>query len=478
MKKQLLKIVSLSAVTFLTCLGAAGCNGNSDDGKTVVKFFGWGKAPEQRNFQIMVNAFMEDNPDVKVVYECVDPSNYDTALQNRIKSLPDVFYMADYSFNKWVNTGRLLDISSYVSEEERSKIWPVAINMYQYDLETQTLGKGPGLYGLSKDLGPYSIVYNKTMIKKIFEEKGMTPRYPDPSTPMTWGEFSQYLEDLKYINESGERIWGIGSYEIMHAVYSNNADFWTEDVRTSRIGEKNFADAIQFISNLTRDGLAPSYVDMKASNAYSKFINQTCLMTFMGPWDLAAFWQDTNFEFDVMPTPVGTAEGAVSTSWIGSVALSCRKFSEKEKTKEEAAVRLAKYLTIGDRCAKLNYQLGQAQPNNMEIAKNDWVNNKDLDIETIKSVANNADWAKNLTTEKIQQPASKQVWVDITSANNQIRYHNRARYYLYNESLFENLIKELNSGVIFEGKDNAAEFCANYNSTFQEALDDNAAYYR
>lgn len=460
MKKQLLKIVSFSLVTVFALLGATGCNNENTDGVTTVKFFGWGKAPEQRNFQKMVNAFMEDNPDVKVVYECVDPTNYDTALQNRIKSLPDVFYMPDYSFNKWVNTGRLMDISSYVTEEERSKIWPVAIDMYQYDLETQTLGKGPGLYGLSKDLGPYTIVYNKTMIEKIFKEKGKTPRYPDPSNPMTWNEFANYLEDLKYVDATGERIWGIGSYEIMHAVYSNNADFWTEDVKTSRIGEKNFADAIQFISNLTRDGLAPSYVDMKASNAYSKFVNQTCLMTFMGPWDLAAFWEDTKFEFDIMPTPVGTAEGAKSTSWIGSVAISCRRFSEKEKAKEEAAVRLAKYLTIGERCSTLNYQLGQAQPNNMEIAKIDWVQNV------------------GIQKEKEMQPASKQVWVDITAANNQIRYHNRAKYYLYIESVFDNLIKELNSGVIFEGKDNAAEFCANYNKTFQEALDDNATYYR
>lgn len=476
MKKQLLKILSLASV--FAMVATTGCNNtNTEDDVTTIKFFGWGKAPEQRNFQIMVNAFMEDNPDVKVVYECVDPTNYDTALQSRMKSLPDVFYLADYSFNKMVNTGRLLDMSSYVSEEERSKIWPVAIDMYQYDLKTQTLGKGPGLYGLSKDLGPYSIVYNKTMIEKIYKAKGMEPRYPDPSTPMTWAEFSNYLEELKY-EENGEKIWGIGSYEIMHAVYSNNADFWTEDVKTSRIGEKNFADAIQFISNLTRDGLAPSYVDMKASNAYSKFINQTCLMTFMGPWDLAAFWQDTNFEFDVMPTPVGTAEGAVSTSWIGSVALSCRTFTEKEKAKEEAAVRLAKYLTIGERCAKLNYQLGQAQPNNIEMAKNEWVKNADLTAEEIKKVANNADWAKNLTTEKIQQPASKQVWVDITSGNDKVRYHNRAKYYLYSESVYDNLIKELNSGVIFEGKDNAAEFCAKYNATFQEALNDNAAYYK
>ena len=96
----------------------------------------------------------------------------------------------------------------------------------------------------------------------------------------------------------------------------------------------------------------------------------------------------------------------------------------------------------------------------IEIAKNDWVNNVGIE------------------EEKHKQPASKQVWVDVTSANNQIRYHNRAKYYLYIESVYDNLIKELNSGVIFEGKDNAAEFCAGYNKTFQEALDDNAAYYK
>ena len=459
MKRKIFKGGCLALLISATLLGFAGC-GTPEEGKVTVKFFGWGKAPEQRNFQIMVNAFMEDNPDVKVVYECVDPTNYDTALQSRIRSLPDVFYMPDYSFNKWVNTGRLLDISSYVSQEERSKIWPVAIDMYQYDIPTQTLGQGPALYGLSKDLGPYTIVYNKDMIKKIYASKNMEPRFPSKTTPMTWGEFSTWLEELKYVDpDSGERIWGIGSYEIMHAVYSNNADFWTEDVKTSRIGEKNFSDAIQFISDLTKDGLAPSYVDMKASNAYTKFVNQTCLMTFMGPWDLAAFWADTNFEFDIMPTPVGTAEGAVSTSWIGSVAISCRTFKSSEKEKEEAAVRLAKYLTIGERSATLNYQLGQAQPNTISIAKNDWIQNV------------------GITEKKKKQPESKQVWVDVTSGDNPLVQHrNRAKYYLFNEAVFDDLIKALNSNVIFEGKE-AASFCQQYNAIFQAALDDNASYY-
>ena len=40
----------------------------------------------------------------------------------------------------------------------------------------------------------------------------------------------------------------------------------------------------------------------------------------MGPWDCKQFWNDLTFEFDLMPTPVGPAEGAKSTSWVGSVA--------------------------------------------------------------------------------------------------------------------------------------------------------------
>ena len=90
MKGKFLKTITATLLMAFSVLGVAGCNNansSTDNGITTVKFFGWGKAPEQRNFQKMVNAFMEDNPDVKVVYECVDPTNYDTALQNRIKSL-------------------------------------------------------------------------------------------------------------------------------------------------------------------------------------------------------------------------------------------------------------------------------------------------------------------------------------------------------------------------------------------------------
>lgn len=452
-------------ILFLACLffagSAAACGQSSDNGDiTTIKFFGWGKTQEQRNFQTMVSAFMQDNPDVKVVYECVDSSNYDTALQSRKRSLPDVFYMSDFSFLKWAKSGSLLDMSKYITPEDTNDVWELIYKMYRYDAATKQVGAGDAIYGLGKDLGPYTLVYNKTMIKKIFEEKGMAPVYPSATEPMSWQEYIDYLKQLKYKDASGSTVWGIGSYEIMHAVYSNNADFFTPDARTSRIGEKNFGDAIQFISNLTREGVAPSYVEMKSSNAYTKFLNSQCLMTFMGPWDMAAFWEDTKFEFDIMPTPYGTAEGAVSTSWMGSCAISCRKFTSKEAKKEEAAVRLAKYLCLGDKCAELNYKIGQAQPNVISKASNDWINNV------------------GITDAKQMQPASKSVWLDTTRETEKIKHHIRAKFYLYDGTCFDNLIKELNSSVIYEGKDNALAFCASYEPTFQKGLDDNASYFR
>lgn len=433
------------------------CGGSKPtEGPVTVNFFGWGKPAEQRNFQTMINKFMEINPDIKVVYDCVDPTNYDLALQNRLKSLPDVFYMPDYSFLKYVNSGRLMDISSYITEEERSKVWPVVIDMYQYDRTTKTLGKGPALYGISKDLGPYNLVYNKTLIKEIYESKGLEPVYPSATTPMNWEEYVSYLDGLKY-TKNKETIWGVGSYEIMHAVYSNNADFWTDDVKTSRITEKNFIDAVQWISDLSNVyGVAPTYTAMKGSTAYTKFLNQQCLMTFMGPWDMSAFWDEVKFEYDIMPTPVGMAEGAKSTSWIGSVALSLRTFKESEKAKMDAAVKLTKFLTLDPITARMNYEIGQAQPNVIDIATNEWVNNVGLE-------------GKHLL------PQSKQVWLDVTAANNDIRYHNRAKYYLYAVELYDDLVGDISSAVN-TGTKTAKEFLESQNEAFQKALDDNANY--
>lgn len=457
-KRKLLPTLCLIGASLLLASCGNETGGEDDDGQTLINFFGWGSAEEQENFQIMINSFMEDNPDVKVSYEATSATNYSKLLQTKARNLPDVFYMPDYDFLQWVSAGRLLDISPYVSEEELSAIWPVAQTMFKYDADTKKLGQGNALYGLAKDLGPYSLVYNKTAMLQIIETKGLKDesgnklQLPSATDPMSWSEFVNYFTKFK---NNEYNAYPLGYYEPMHAVYSNNADFWSADTRTTAITTKNFKDAVQWIADLSLvHGIAPNAKEAKASNGYQRFLNKQCLVTFMGPWDQKAYWKSIDFDFDIMPTPYGPAEGAKSTSWIGSVALSCRNFSKNEEKKKEASIRLAKYLTLGEKCARLNYQLGQAMPNIMNMAKTDWINNVGLEgRETL--------------------PEHKNVWLDITTGTDKVTYHNRAKYYLYYNSSYDDLISDIANNVN-TGLKSASDFLDEYAAQHQRSLDENA----
>lgn len=457
-KRKLLPTLCLIGASLLLASCGEGNGGGESDGQTLINFFGWGSAEEQENFQIMINSFMEDNHDVKVSYEATSATNYSKLLQTKARNLPDVFYMPDYDFLQWVSAGRLLDMSPYVSNDELKDIWPVAQTMFKYDADTKKLGQGTGLYGLAKDLGPYSLVYNKTAMLQIIKTKGLKDdagnelQLPSATDPMSWTEFVNYFAKFK---SNEYNAYPLGYYEPMHAVYSNNADFWSADTRTTAITTKNFKDAVQWIADLSLvHGIAPNAKEAKASNGYQRFLNKQCLVTFMGPWDQKAYWKSIDFDFDIMPTPYGTAAGAKSTSWIGSVALSCRNFSKNEEKKKEASIRLAKYLTLGEKCAKLNYQLGQAMPNIMTMAKTDWVNNVGL-------------------TGRETLPEHKNVWLDITTGNDKVTYHNRAKYYLYYNSSYDDLISDIANNVN-TGLKTASAFLDEYAAQHQRSLDENA----
>lgn len=459
------KSLCLASILCALSLSICGCS-KADDGKVVVRFFGWGSQAEQRNFQIMINKFMEINPDIRVAYEAQVASTYMTALEQRIKSLPDVFYMPDYEFVKWAKNDKLLDLSPYISQEEKNDVWSIVYDMYRFDRSTNTLGEGTAIYGLGKDLGPYTLVYNKTMLEKYAREAGKEPTYPSNTTPMTYGEFVDFLLEFKSnveasgVESTGKNgLFGIGFYELMHAVYSNNSDFWSEDTKTSLITTPNFVEAVQWIADLDLvHHVAPDYITAKSMSGFERFENSKCLMTFMGPWDMATFWNDIKdkFEYDIIPTPVGPAEGAKSTSWMGSVALSLKKNFKDEKVKE-ASIKLAKFLTLDPITCELNYTLGQAQPNNIETATTKWVNNENLE-------------------GYYQYPKSKNVWIDVTMETENIKHHNRSRYFLYDNAPYDDLLKEITAKV-YTGMMSAKDCLEGYEETYQAALDVNATYF-
>ena len=431
-----------------------GTGEENKDGTTTISFFGWGSAEEQENFQTLINAFMEENEDVKVVYSASSSETYMNNLKNKGKNLPDVFYIPDYEFMQWADSGKLLALDEYMTQEEIDSMWDLSIDMYRYNRDEYKLGQGD-LYGLPKDLGPYGIVYNKDLLKSLIETYELDIALPDPNIPMTWDEFVEYLKKITFIGDNkhnNKDIYGLGYYEMMAAVYSNNANYFDDKVKTQKITDPNFIQAIQWIADLDLvHHVTPTADQQSSQNAFQRFLNQGCVFTFMGPWDCKQFWNDLTFEFDIIPTPVGPAEGAKSTSWVGSVAYSINANTKKK----DAAVKLVKFLACSERSNKMNYQLGQAIPNMKEIALGDYIEGVGLEGRQL-------------------MPDNRKLFVDIVQGNEHVQGKNRHRYYVYDNTCLEDL--EANLTPVFQGRETAESFLTRYAPTYQTALDDSNAY--
>lgn len=457
MRNKALKLWVISLMTILASCGGQGGGelstptvGGSEGSeppleKTQITFFGWGSSEEIENFETLVDEFEKDNTDIEVIYSNSPSDSYMTNLKNKGNSLPDVFYMPDYEFMQWADSGKLLAIDSYMTNEELDSMWDLSTDMYRYDSSTTALGEG-NLYGLPKDLGPYPLVYNKTLLQRIISENNLDLELPDPTIPMTWNEFVDYLKKIT-VSVDGKDVYGIGYYELMAAVYSNNADFFDETVTTQTINSKNFVDAVQFIADLTlKHKVAPTADEQSSSNSFQRFMNQGCVFTFMGPWDCKQFWEDLKFEFDVVPVPVGPAEGAKSTAWVGSVAYCVSATSRKK----DAAVRLAKYLACSEKSNIMNYQLGQAIPNIKSIAEGDYLDGVGLEGRQL-------------------MPANRKLFVDIVKGTEYVQGHNRSRYYTYDNTCLDDLDSSLSP--VYLGQKTAEQFLNEHASKFQASLD-------
>ena len=169
-----------SKPTSSSSINQGGDDDDDDDGgntgtSNVVKFWYSGEDAEQDVFTSLVRTFNEGigaQNDIVVVATPVD--NVDTAIGNRFLTAqcPDVFYVGDGTYKKYVEAGYLLDISNYVENSTLANpndMWDSIYDRYYYSTTNHRGGadadENGAWYGLPKDIGPTVIYYNETMFK-------------------------------------------------------------------------------------------------------------------------------------------------------------------------------------------------------------------------------------------------------------------------------------------------------------------------
>lgn len=500
MKKKSIPVLALALTGVLAtgCLAACGKGGN-DQGEVIlpetpiteqvdINFWGWGSPAEEANYRTLVQQFMAEpgNENINVNYTCTTgDSAYLSKLEGAKTNPPDLFLLPDYEFYGYVADGMLRDISGYVTEAELATVWPEAVNLYYYNDDTLLLGKSEDakLYGLPKDLGPFTLVYNKTLLDQQIEKNNLDKEeiystYLNPKNPMRFEQFRTLLKEL--VSGLGADQYGLSHYEVLAALYSNNADFFNAGAETSRITEKVFTDALQFAANLGiptaqgGDGVMTPEEKQADTDGFTRFQGGNIIFSFMGPWNAADFWSlvGDKFESNILPVPYGpgadgeygTADDGSSTAWVGSMAYCVSSNKKTNGVKAQAAMRLAKYLSMNENAQRKFYELGQQVPNIVSMAQNEYKNDT-LDLLKVK------DGEGNVVREK--DPVDRSVWLDTidgTSATDKIGGKTRAHYYTYSSGWYTDFTTYLGDEGLWKGDKTAVDICKAYNGILQGKL--------
>lgn len=414
-------------------VGDTETNDSSTDGKKEITFLGWGDPSEVKTFETLIEKYEAEYPDVKVNYISVPATDFDTKLQTMIAggTQPDVFYLRPENVMSYADSGRLYDITSYVQDNEifdENNVWAKAIDMYRYD------GNIPGtgnIYGLPKDIGPFALAYNKD----LFAEAGIPD--PDPDVPWTWDEF---LENAKKLTkgEGTDKQYGTATYSLESAVWSNGAD-WLDETKTKvTITDPEFIEAMQWVADLALvHGVMTTQEDELSLGNFQRWIDGNIGMMGIGPWSQAQFWEECEFEWDLMPWPSSpsTGENAV---WYGGMGYGV----SPDSPYIEESCNLAAFLAFNEDAQVTNYQMGQAVPNFIDMTKDGYLQMTD------------------------KAPENKQEFIDIIED-----YGRRAtQTYTYDAQWFNEFNE--NAHNVWVGDMTAEEFCESIIDDLQSMVDD------
>ncbi len=488
MKFRKLAAISLALVTAFAALTGCGGNTTPDDGTgedweslkhndlVQIEFWGRDEGSEEINYTNYIKKFNDAHTNIMVKIPIgwkTDAEAYNTTLDGMGNSLPDVFMLSNAKFTSYAASGKLANIRPHVSDELLAGLYENAYEVYYFDHETKKVGKSDNaaLYGLPKDQGPYALCYNKDLLESTVAAYNATAaeadkidldRVTSTTDPMKFAEFLALGKKLKTKLGANQAV--CSGYDLESAIYSNNANYFTDDTgRTAAIDSDNFVAAVQFVQNLYKEGIIPES-GTSSQSGESQFKQGRSIFFYAGPWKQKTYWTeidaDSNekkFTWDILPVLCGDAEGAVSTAYMGGM---CYAISRTCKYKD-AALELVKYLSASKESQRDQYSSGQSIPNIKEVA-----------TEYVEDT---------LELMEDRNPVHRGVWVDCingTSETDKVTAKYRAASYTFSDTWQTNLNKYMSDNSFWKSTNgswaNVRDLLAAHKPTMQEALDKDA----
>lgn len=254
-------------------------------------------------FQAIIDAYEEKNPDVKIKIIDTSADEYNNSLGISLSAAqpdPDVIWVKDMgSMLQMADKEQLLPIDDFIAGDSLDlSIYKGAAEQLMYN------GKS---YALPYRNDWYVLYYNKD----LFDAAGV--EYP--SNDMTWDEYYELAAKMTS-GEGSSKVYGSHNHT-WQALVTN----WAVQDGKHTVVEKDYG----FMKSWYEEGLAlqdngyiQDYSTLKTANIHysSVFKNQQCAMMPMGTWFIATMMQsqeegetDFNWGIATIPHPKDTEAG-------------------------------------------------------------------------------------------------------------------------------------------------------------------------
>jgi multiple sugar transport system substrate-binding protein len=305
-------------------------NASKTEGEVTIQFAGWGDPSEKEVFTKLVKAFEDKNPTIKVDYLHIPSGDYVGKMNTILAggNAPDVLYVPDGDFGRWVSQDLLLPIEDFVNASgiDTADMWDSGLARYRYDGAANGQGE---LYALPKDIGPTVLYYNKDLFTK------MNVPFPDSETPMTHEQLLDTAKKLTVSDKGKTTQYGMGPIWWEGFVLGNGGKFLSDNKQEFVGNSQEVIDALQLAADLSNvHGVVPSSSALKDMNDGEMFKTGKLAMMITGRWMVPEF-RKLGFDWDVAPLPTNKWGGT-----SGSIGLAIYS-----KTKQvEASYKLVEFL--------------------------------------------------------------------------------------------------------------------------------------
>lgn len=327
-----------------------------DDGCIHLRLVHWdnGGSTETDLVKVVCKEFEKDHPGIKVDVEII--SSYEQQFNNLMaaKDIPDVFCVPDGNFGQWVKTGVMLDLQPYydaTTNIDKEHIAQSALTRYRYDGKTMSKGD---LYCMPKDITPYVMYYNKD----LFDQYGV--EYPSATEIMDsyealemWKQFGYNLGTVSTykkstashaageIKLSEDHVYGVAKIYPEGLIWSNGADYLSEDRTEVLIDSEEFIEVYDYIVECECVyGVAPTSDLYSSISEKTLFLNGQAACYIEGRSVTTDLRNKADFEWDIAPIPAFTTNQQCN-GWSGSVGYGVYK----NTAYPDEAYLLAEYFT-------------------------------------------------------------------------------------------------------------------------------------